>query len=85
MSGGGGETERSSALRGRDPSVLSRGGDEGPVVCARCVTLPAYRGFGAREETERKGAGRDAKEGRRRREGDDDWNKIFTVAAGAGP
>lgn len=49
------------------------------------VILPAYRGFRARRETTGKGAGRDEKEGKRQREGDNDWNKIFTAAAGAGP
>lgn len=49
------------------------------------VTLPAYRGFRARRETKGKGAGRNEKEKRRRSEGDNDWNKIFTAAAGAGP
>lgn len=49
------------------------------------VILPAYRGFRAERETAGKGAGRDEKEGERRREGDNDWNKIFTAAAGAGP
>lgn len=50
------------------------------------VILPAYRGFRAWRETKGKGArkGRE-KEGKRRREGDNDWNKIFTAAAGAGP
>lgn len=55
-------------------------------VCTVCNTLSAYRGFRAREETKRKGGReRDVKEGKRWREGDNDWNKIFTAAAGAGP
>lgn len=49
------------------------------------VTLPVYRGFRARRETKGKEAGRDEKEERRWREGDNDWNKIFTAAVGAGP
>lgn len=60
---------------------MSRGGDEGDGG----VILPAYRGFRARRETKGKGVGRDEKEGKGRREGDNDWNKIFTAAAGAGP
>lgn len=55
-------------------------------VCTVCNTLSAYRGFRAREETKGKGGReRDVKEGKRWREGDNDWNKIFTAAAGAGP
>jgi len=49
------------------------------------VTLPVYRGFRARRETKGREAGRDEKEERRWREGDNDWNKIFTAAVGAGP
>lgn len=66
--------------------MLSRGaGDEGSVVCARCNTVGVRRVQSEERETKGKGAGRDEKEGKRRGEGDNDWNKIFTAAAGAGP
>lgn len=44
--------------RGRDPSVLSRGGDGEVAGVLHGVTLPAYRGCGARGETKGKGGGK---------------------------
>jgi len=72
--GPAGRTAGTSVLPRRDPGPSVVSTMRGRCGGAHSVTLPVYRG---RREREGPRGGW--------REGGNDWNKIFTAAAGAGP